>query len=117
MWENSLRTYSIEEHGLRLMLEKNAEDDSKAARLAKEKKLLEEWQTVLFGPKYLIPVNNPTYYALTAAERDMETFIAIRKSWDTFLVKANNEMGSKIPIGWVLPEVNAMDNWAQYLQH
>lgn len=78
IWENSMKTYTTEEQGLRLMLEKNAEDDSKAAKLAKERKLFDEWQTVLFGPKYLIPANNPTYWALTAAERDMETFIAIR---------------------------------------
>lgn len=78
MWESSLKTYMIEEQGLKLMLEKNATEDTKTAELAKERKLLEEWHTVFFGPRQIIPQDNATYWALTAAERDMETFIAIR---------------------------------------
>lgn len=38
-----------------------------------------------------------------------------RKSWDTFLVSPNNEMGSKIPIGWVLPDIHSSEQWAKYL--
>lgn len=78
MWETSLRTYTIEEHGLKLMLEKNANEDSKMARIAKERKLVDEWNTIFFGPKQLVPQENSIYWALTAAERDAETFIAIR---------------------------------------
>lgn len=78
MWESSLRTYTIEEHGLKLMLEKNANEDSKIARIAKERKLIDEWNTIFFGPKQIIPQENSIYWALTAAERDAETFIAIR---------------------------------------
>ncbi|XP_060522000.1 programmed cell death protein 7-like [Cylas formicarius] len=115
MWEASLKTYSTEEQGLKLMLEKNATEDSKAARLAKERKLVEEWKTVLFGSSHSISSTNPTYWALTAAERDMETFVAIRKSWDTFLVPPKNESGSKIPVGWVLPNFTPSQSWSQYL--
>lgn len=78
MWESSLRTYTIEEQGLKLMLEKNANEDSNIARMAKERKYIEEWNTVFFGPKQIIPQDNSIYWALTAAERDTETFIAIR---------------------------------------
>ncbi|KAJ8981767.1 hypothetical protein NQ317_002361 [Molorchus minor] len=35
-----------------------------------------------------------------------------RKSWDTFLVPPTNEMGSKIPIGWVLPDTSPDENWS-----
>ncbi|KAJ8961955.1 hypothetical protein NQ314_005857 [Rhamnusium bicolor] len=115
MWESSLKTYTIEEQGLRLMIEKTAVEDSKMARIAKERKLLEEWHNIFFGPRHFLPQGNPSYWALTAAERDIETFIAIRRSWDTFLVPPTNEMGSKIPVGWVLPDSNASENWTKYL--
>lgn len=78
MWESSMKTYTTEEQGLRLMIEKTASEDSKTARIAKERKLLEEWYTIFFGPRQVISQDNQSYWALTAAERDMETFIAIR---------------------------------------
>lgn len=78
MWESSLRIYTIEEHGLKLMLEKNANEDSKIARINKERKLIDEWSRIFFGSKQIIPQENSIYWALTAAERDTETFIAIR---------------------------------------
>ncbi|XP_018565312.1 programmed cell death protein 7-like [Anoplophora glabripennis] len=115
MWESSMKTYTIEEHGLRLMIEKTASEDSKTARLAKERKLLGEWYRIFFGLRQVIPQENQSYWALTAAERDTETFIAIRKSWDTFLVSPSNEMGSKIPFGWALPDAAASENWTKYL--
>ncbi|KAJ8917983.1 hypothetical protein NQ315_011436 [Exocentrus adspersus] len=115
MWESCLKTYTTEEQGLRLMIEKTASEDSKMAHIAKERKLLEEWHTIFFGPRQVISQDNHTYWALTAAERDMETFVAIRKSWDTFLVPPSNEMGSKIPVGWVLPDLTTSENWTKYL--
>lgn len=78
MWESSLRVYTIEEHGLKLMLEKNANEDTKIARINKERKLIDEWNQIFFGPKLVIPQENSIYWALTAAERDPETFTAIR---------------------------------------
>lgn len=78
MWESSLRIYTVEEHGLKLMLEKNANEDSEIARINKERKLIDEWNRIFFGPKQILPEVNFIYRALTAAERDVETFIAIR---------------------------------------
>lgn len=95
--------------------EKNQTEDSKQAKLAKERRLVDEWKTVLFGQSHAIPSNHPTYWALTAAERELETFIAIRKSWDTFLTSPHSENGSKIPIGWILPNQHTRDAWEQYL--
>lgn len=78
MWENCLRTSTIEEQGLKLMLEKTAIEDSKTAQITKERLLLEEWYSVFFGRRQIVPPENTSYWALTAAERDTETFIAIR---------------------------------------
>ncbi|KAL1489151.1 hypothetical protein ABEB36_014092 [Hypothenemus hampei] len=115
MWENSMQAYLKEEQGLKFMLEKNQTEDSKQAKMVKERCLVEQWKTVLFGRSHSVPSTNPTFWALTAAERDLETFIAIRKSWDTFLVSPNNENGSKIPVGWVLPNQELDASWSQYL--
>ncbi|CAG9767386.1 unnamed protein product [Ceutorhynchus assimilis] len=116
MWENTTVVYLKEEQGLRLMLEKNQIEDTRQAKLAKERRLVEEWKTVLFSPLHAIPSNYPTFWALTAAERDIGTFVAIRRSWDTFLVPQHAEEGAKIPIGWILPKSqNTLDSWNQYL--
>lgn len=111
MWQNAQKSYNKEEQGLRMMLEQNATEDSISARLAKEKKVMQEWELVFFGPK---TIPSPAYWGLTSAERDVETFIAIRKSWDTFLSK--NDEGCKIPVGWILPNAKANENWTKYLQ-
>ncbi|XP_065170821.1 uncharacterized protein [Atheta coriaria] len=112
MWENSSKTYSIEEQGLKLMLERNASEDNKQTIANKEKEVAQQWDQVLFGPSY---VPSPLYWALTSAKHDMEKFIAIRKSWDTFLTP-NTDTGSKIPLGWVLPADSPSLEWSQY-QH
>lgn len=56
-----------------MMLEQNATDD--AVKNDKEKKLLQEWDIVFFGHKH---IPTPAYYGLTAAEKNFETFVAIR---------------------------------------
>ncbi|XP_050295533.1 programmed cell death protein 7-like [Anthonomus grandis grandis] len=116
MWEDTLLVYTKEEHGLKLMLEKNHTEGSKQSKIAKERKLIDEWKTTFFGQMQAVPSNNATYWALTAAERDLETFVAIRKSWDTFMVSQTNEFGSRIPIGWVLPDERAIPSWNKYLE-
>jgi len=113
IWNDAHRVYSKEEQGLRVMLEQNAAEDTNAARAAKERKITQEWEMALFGPK-CIP--SPAFWGLTSAEKDLETFIAIRRSWDTFLTEPSNENGSKIPMGWVLPNPHAHERWTKYLQ-
>ncbi|CAH0551791.1 unnamed protein product [Brassicogethes aeneus] len=113
MWEDSIKSYTKEEQGLRLMLEKTATEDNKQANLKKERELVNEWQHVLFGNN-VKPTDNPTFWALTASERNMETFIAVRKSWDTFLVAESSSSGSKIPIGWVVPSKDFNPEWTKY---
>lgn len=115
MWENALKNYTTEEHMLKTMLEKSASDNLKHKQVLKIKSIISSWEKVIFGGKTTIPPNNMIYWALTAAERDIETFIAIRKSWDTFLVPNDSKLGSRIPIGWVLPPSSINDLWVQYL--
>lgn len=113
IWTNSLQVYMKEEQGLRLMLEQNAVEDSNAAKLLKEKKIAQEWEDILFGPKR---IPSSAYWGLTRAERDLETFVAIRKSWDTFLAQLYDESASKIPIGWILPNSQPNENWAKFIE-
>lgn len=56
-----------------MMLEQNATDD--AVKNDKERKLLQEWDIVFFGHKH---IPTPAYYGLTVAEKNFETFVAIR---------------------------------------
>lgn len=75
MWEKTQQVYLKEEYGLKTMLEQNAQEDSNTIRIEKEKKIAAEWTEVLFGPK-VVPTE--AYWALTAAEKDFETFVATR---------------------------------------
>lgn len=72
-WENSLKVYAKEEKGLKMMLDQTATNDS--IKKDKERKLIQEWDIVLFGQKH---VPTPAYWGLTAAEKNFETFVAIR---------------------------------------
>lgn len=111
MWEDALKTYCEEEQTLRATLQ--AEGDDVDSTIIKNQQIIEEWKTVLFGSSNFIP--NETYWALTVAEKNLGTFIAIRKSWDTFLVSNNSENGSRIPIGWVIPDSSTTD-WSRYIR-
>lgn len=75
IWDDAQRVYSKEEQGLRLMLEQNAAEDNKAAEAVKERKIVQEWESLLFGPK---AEPTPIYNRFICAEKDMDTFIAIR---------------------------------------
>lgn len=75
MWDKSQQIYLKEEHGLKVMLEHNAEQDSNTIRVEKERRIAAEWTGVLFGAKV---VPSEAYWALTAAEKSFETFVAVR---------------------------------------
>lgn len=75
MWEKTQQIYAKEEQGLKIMLEQSAAEDSNTIRKEKEKKIADEWLDVLFGAKV---VPSEAYWALTAAEKNFETFVAVR---------------------------------------
>ncbi|XP_049824411.1 programmed cell death protein 7-like [Aethina tumida] len=115
IWGNLLKRYSTEEQNLRTMLEKTALEDSKRALMKKHKQHYEEWKIALFGNTKVEQEDQFLYWSLMAAECNMQTFIAIRRSWDTFLVDENSNDGSKIPIGWVVPDEEPNVLWAKFL--
>lgn len=112
MWEDTMKIYLKEEQCLKLMLETSVKKENNW-KVSRADRIIEQWDYCLFGPK-CIP--SQTYWGLTSADKSVENFIAIRKSWDTFLVEESNELGSRIPIGWCLPSANASANWTKYLK-
>lgn len=112
MWQKALKSYTMEERGLRVMLDMKSKTTE--TKDDKNKKIIKEWSLALFGPTF---VPSDAYWVLTCAERDLEIFIALRKSWDTFLTSPNNNQGSSIPIGWILPQNPSSQLWAKYLDN
>lgn len=112
MWEDTTKIYLKEEQCLKLMLETSVKKDT-SLLISKSEKTIEQWDYCLFGPK-CIPSH--TYWGLTSADKSIENFIAIRKSWDTFLVDDGSELGSRIPVGWCLPNLKASEYWTKYLK-
>lgn len=110
MWENTLQNYNKEEQCLKIMLAHKSDKDTKAVTRGKQVRIIEEWENLLFGQKDPNEASNATYWALTSADRDLESFVAIRKSWDTFV----NSSGTPIPVGWVVPPAKANETWVEY---
>ncbi|XP_044756837.1 uncharacterized protein LOC123315266 [Coccinella septempunctata] len=115
IWENTSKQYNAEELMLKTMLEKTATETLRNKELLKERETLFLWEKAIFGNKVNPTPENATHWALTAAERDMETFIAIRKSWDTFLVPP--PQGSSLPISWVFPPNQCTEEWKKFQAH
>lgn len=116
IWTNASKEYGKEEHRLRTQLEQTTSEDQRKAKLEREKKVTDDWSKALFGDPLKEGEESGLFLGLTAAERSVDTFIAIRKSWDTFLAKPDDILGTKVPIGWVLPKEHVSDKWSQYLQ-
>lgn len=116
IWTNASKEYGKEEHRLRTQLEQTTSEDQRKAKLEREKKVTDDWSKALFGDPLKEGEESGLFLGLTAAERSVDTFIAIRKSWDTFLAKSDDILGTKVPIGWVLPKEHVSDKWSQYLQ-
>lgn len=113
MWENALQNYNKEEQCLKIMLAHNAEKDTKAVTRGKQIRIIDEWDNLVFGSKDTSTASNATFWALTSADRDLESFVAIRKSWDTFV----NSSGTPIPVGWAVPPVKDNEAWVVYLNN
>lgn len=110
IWDSAVEVYGKEEKTLQVMLMQTATEDNNSARMAKERNIMHEWESAFFGPKTNLA---PSYFNLAVAEKDLDTFIAIRRSWDTFL-STEDDSASNIPVGWVLPNSNPNGDWANY---
>nr|CAD7437827.1 unnamed protein product [Timema bartmani] len=112
LWESELRECAVEEKGLRVMLEGVVEERNQK-QVRRERQALAQWEQVLFGAKKRQQDQVDRFY--TAAERDIESFVAIRKSWDKFLAAPGASMASTPPIGWVLPVYPSSEQWKAQL--
>nr|CAD7423521.1 unnamed protein product [Timema monikensis] len=112
LWESELRECAVEEQGLRVMLEGVVEERNQK-QVRRERQALAQWEQVLFGAKKRQQDQVDHFY--TAAERDIESFVAIRKSWDKFLAAPGASMASTPPIGWVLPVYPSSEQWKAQL--
>lgn len=108
LWNNAIDKYTNEENYLNDMLNKKKLQNDK--RRIEAEQVIDEWERILFGPKY-IP-NERFYRELNIAENDLRSFIAVRKSWDTFV---SDLEGSCIPVGWILPNEKPSKEWKQFL--
>lgn len=108
LWEDQMKEYEIEEQGLRVMLEEAVEERTKS-EVSQLKQVLNQWDVLLFGKRK--PFNN--FYQ--AAEKDIEAFIEIRKSWDKFIAHPGAVVSSSIPVGWVLPANPSSEKWGTLL--
>lgn len=75
MWEKALKTYGVEERGLKVMLESRLDEKPPTEADQKLKNIIKEWDFAIFGPKF---VPSSAYWTMTYAQKDMETFIAVR---------------------------------------
>jgi hypothetical protein len=73
LWEDQLKGYDVEEHGLRVMLNEAVVERTKS-EVSQDKQILAEWETVLFGKRKACR----SFYK--AAECVVDAFIAIRYS-------------------------------------
>ncbi|CAG2053572.1 unnamed protein product [Timema podura] len=112
LWESELRECAVEEQGLRVMLEGVVEERNQK-QVRRERQALAQWEQVLFGAKKRQQDQVDHFY--TAAESDIESFVAIRKSWDKFLAAPGASMASTPPIGWVLPVYPSSEQWKAQL--
>ncbi|XP_008552839.2 programmed cell death protein 7 [Microplitis demolitor] len=101
-WSKLDREYSIEEHGLKLMLQ----TDNEKVITRQKKNNFDDWEVAIFGRK-LSPVNN-------GVKNDFNKFVMIRFMWDRY-INYHGE-GRRIPIGWVMPEFPSSAAWQKCLK-
>ncbi|XP_057331477.1 programmed cell death protein 7 [Microplitis mediator] len=101
-WSKLDREYSIEEHGLKLMLQ----TDNEKVITRQKKNNFDDWEIAIFGRK-LSSVNN-------GVKNDFNKFVMIRFMWDRY-INYHGE-GRRIPIGWVMPEFPSSAAWQKCLK-
>jgi len=101
-WTCLDREYSIEEQGLKLMLK--TDNDEKIEK--QKKSTFDDWECVLFGKK--LQSFDPT-------RGDLHTLVMIRHAWDKYA--CHKGRGSRIPIGWVMPDPPSSAAWQKCLKN
>nr|XP_029727574.1 programmed cell death protein 7 [Aedes albopictus] len=77
-----------------------------------QRRVENEWNKTLFGDAIPKKFEHP----LLGADRNREVLIEIRRDWDACLVNRDDDddRGSAIPLGWVLPNATPSSEWAKY---
>ncbi|KAG8035759.1 hypothetical protein G9C98_001415 [Cotesia typhae] len=101
-WSKLDSEYSIEERGLKLMLQ----TDSEKVIKRQKKNNFDDWEIAIFGRK-LSSVNN-------GIRNDLNKFVMIRVMWDRYINYQGE--GRRIPIGWVMPELPSSAAWQKCLR-
>ncbi|KAK2140626.1 hypothetical protein LSH36_1289g00074 [Paralvinella palmiformis] len=124
--ERQMATYKEEDKALRVMMdveqEETMERERELQQLKDEKKLWiykENITELLFGKTDEVGLDNPVYAYRQyheSAQHHLESFIQIRHGWDAYLVDEENEEGSSIPNGWIVPVTPSNEIWATALK-
>ncbi|XP_011293272.2 uncharacterized protein LOC105261421 [Musca domestica] len=69
-----------------------------------ERQVEVQWNRVLFG------MSEKTYFE---GHSSIKYFLRKRHIWDSYI---DNDYGTSIPIGWVMPPKDPNPNWAEYLE-
>ncbi|KAK0088224.1 hypothetical protein PV325_012758 [Microctonus aethiopoides] len=101
-WTKLNREYSIEEQGLKLMLK----TDNEKIIEKQKKNSFDEWEIAIFGRR-LPPVDS--------ARKDFNNLVIARFAWDKYI--NYHGYGSRIPIGWVMPESPSSAAWQKLLKN
>uniref|UniRef100_A0A6V7KI52 Programmed cell death protein 7 n=1 Tax=Bracon brevicornis TaxID=1563983 RepID=A0A6V7KI52_9HYME len=96
-WSELDREYSIEEQGLKLMLK----TDNEMVIEKKKKNNFDDWELAIFGKKL---GRNESF-------GDLHGLVMIRYAWDKFIGD-----GSRIPVGWVMPQPPSSAAWQKFLK-
>lgn len=93
-WQLALASYEEEEQKLRKRMKSND--------------LCGEWQEVLFSASEGIQPDEVT------SIQDVNDLIRIRSMWDAFVVTPASVSGSSIPIGWITPKEDPLEEWKAF---
>ncbi|KAK3097934.1 hypothetical protein FSP39_014664 [Pinctada imbricata] len=119
-------TYLAEEKALKVMLETEQEDNKEKERekalliqRQKQEKQEKKDKEMLFGkPDFHGEEDGlyPFYQFYDQANHSFDSFVQIRRDWDSFIVPPSVPGGSRLPDGWVLPPEPSSPIWASALK-
>ncbi|XP_050424393.1 uncharacterized protein LOC126835690 [Adelges cooleyi] len=108
VWHQKLSEYHKEELQLKDMLTKSEAEKNVKWEIEGQDKL-KEWDQMFFGSNmgsHEVIFNN------------LQTFLNIRRGWDKYVTddsKTQNNDGSCIPVGWIVPSAPCNSEWAKYV--
>ncbi|XP_060567776.1 programmed cell death protein 7-like [Ruditapes philippinarum] len=119
-----LEIYKAEEAALKVHLETEQEETrekerekTRLRRIERQKQERKKEENILFGSQKEPVPGDPIYpfrQYYDAANHSIDSLLAIRREWDSFLTSA--DIGSRIPDTWVIPEQPSSELWGSALK-